>query len=45
MNSRSLNNDLSGVSINNPLALPFAFVLPLFLRALDKCFLIKFILI
>ena len=45
MISIPLNNDLSGFSINNLLALPSVFVLALFLRALDKSFLIKFILI
>ena len=45
MNSSPLNNDLSGVSINNPLALPSVFVLALFLQALDKSSLIKFTLI
>ena len=45
MNSSPLNNDLSGVSINNLLALPSVFVLVLFLWALDKSSLIKFTLI
>ena len=45
MNSSPLNNDLSRVSINNPLALPSVFVLALFLLGLDKSSLIKFILI
>ena len=45
MNSSPLNNDLSGVSINNPLRFPSVFVLALFLRALDKTSLIKFTLI
>ena len=45
MNSSPLNNDLSGVSINNPLALPPVFGLALLSRALDKSSLIKFILI
>ena len=45
MNSSPLNNDLSGVSINNSLALPSVFVLLLFIRALDKSSLIKFTLI
>ena len=45
MISSPLNNDLSGFSINNPLALPSVFVLALFLRDLDKSSLIKFILI
>ena len=45
MNSSPLNNDLSGVSINNSLALPSVFVLLLFIRALDKFSLIKFTLI
>ena len=36
MISSPLNNDLSGFSINNPLALPSVFVLALFLRALGK---------
>ena len=45
MISSPLNNDLSGFSINNPLALPSVFVLALFLWDLDKFSLIKFILI
>ena len=45
MISNPLNNDLSGVSINNPLVLPSVFVLALFLRDLNKSSLIKFILI
>ena len=45
MISIPLNNDLSGFSINNLLALPSVFVLALFLRDLDKSSLIKFILI
>ena len=45
MISSPLNNDLSGFSINNPLALPSVFVLALFLRDLNKSSLIKFILI
>ena len=45
MNSSPLNNDLCGISINNPLGLPSVFVLALFLRALEKSFLIKFTLI
>ena len=45
MISSPLNNDLSGFSINNPLALPSVFVLALFLRDLDKFSLNKFILI
>ena len=45
MISNPLNNDLSGVSINNPLVLPSVFVLALFLWDLDKSSLIKFILI
>ena len=45
MISSPLNNDLSGFSINNPLALPSVFVLALFLRDLDKSSLIKFVLI
>ena len=45
MISSPLNNHLSGLSINNPLALASVFALALFLRDLDKPFLIKFILI
>ena len=45
MNSSPLNNDLSRVSINNPLALPSAFVLALLIWDLDKSSLTKFILI
>ena len=45
MNSSPLNNGISGVIINNPLTFPSAFVLALFLRALDKSSLIKFTLI
>ena len=45
MNSSALNNYLSGISVNNPLSLPPVFVLALFLRALHKSSLIKFILI
>ena len=45
MNSSPLNNDLSRVSINNPLALLSAFVLALLIRDLDKSSLTKFILI
>ena len=37
-----VNNDLSGVGINNSLVLPSVFVSVLFLRALDKSSLIKF---
>ena len=43
MNS-SPNNDLSGVSKNNPLTLTFVFVLALFSRILDKSSLSRFIL-
>ena len=45
MISSPLNKELSGFSINNPLALRSVFVLALFLRDLDKSSLIKFILI
>ena len=45
MISNPLNNDLLGVSINNPLVLPSVFVLALFLRDLDKSSLIKLVLI
>ena len=45
MNFSPVNNDLPGVSIHNPLALPSFFVLVLFLRALDKSSIIKFNLI
>ena len=45
MISSPLNNDFSGFSTNNPLALPPVFVLALLLRDLDKYSLIKFILI
>ena len=45
MISSPLNNNLSGFSINNSLALPSVFVLDLFLRDLDKSSIIKFILI
>ena len=45
MISSPLNKDLSGLSKNNPLALPPVFVLALFLRELDKSSSIKFTLI
>ena len=44
-NSSPLNNDLSGVSINNPLAMLSVFVLALFIWALNKSSLTKFTLI
>ena len=44
-NSSPLNDDLSGVSINNRLTLSPHSVLALFLQAFDKSSLIKFILI
>ena len=40
--SSPVGNDLSEVSINNPLAMSSVFVLALFLRAIDKFSLIKF---